>query len=313
MRSTSPRTAVLTGGASGIGLACARRAARQGMNVVLVDIELQALERARDEIAVLARPHGARVATHRVDVADASQMEALAAAVQREFGAPHLVFNNAGVSFGGLVWDATPRDWDWVMGVNVMGVAHGVRVFTGMMLAAARADPGYHGHLVNTASMAGLVTAPLMGVYATSKFAVVALSEALHHDLALVSDQVHAHVLCPYFVPTAIHASDRNRSDRAQASSESLTLSQVAARAVGKHMVTQGGTVTADDVAKLVFDALPERRFYIHTNPEALPVVRQRAEEIVTSRNPRDPFDVVNPERGRMLRAALRSAQESTP
>lgn len=305
MPKTSHRTAVLTGGASGIGLACARFAARQGMNVVLVDVEAGALERAQADITALAQPLGARVAAHRVNVADAEQMEALAKAVQSDFGAPHLVFNNAGVSFGGLVWEGTARDWDWVMGVNVMGVAHGVRVFTGMMLAAADADPSYQGHIVNTASMAGLVSTSMMGLYAVSKHAVVALSEALYHDLALMGEQVHAHVLCPYYVPTSIHASNRNREESAQPAS-ALTLSQKAARALSEHLVTQTGTVTAADVAQQVFDALHERRFYIHTNPENLAVVSQRAADIVAASNPRDPFEVVNPERNRALRAALR-------
>ena len=305
MSNVSPRTAVLTGGASGLGLACAQLAARQGMNVVLVDIEPAALERARAEIEALAQPHCARVATHRVNVADAAQMDALAAAVQREFGAPNLVFNNAGVSSGGLIWEATARDWEWAIGVNVMGVAHGVRVFTGMMLAAAQADPAYQGHIVNTASVAGLVSASFMGPYAATKHAVVALSEALHHDLALVSAQVHAHVLCPFFVPTRIHTSDRNRTASTQVAPEALTRSQQVAHALSEHLVTQTGTVSAADVAQMVFDALPAQRFYIHTNPEVLAVVRQRAEDIVAAHNPRDPFEAVNPERGRTLRAAL--------
>src|SRR4030095_3499481 len=124
--------------------------------------------------------------------ADAAQMEALAKDVQERFGAPHVVFNNAGVGAGGLVWENTVADWEWVLGVNVMGVVHGVRVFTPMMLKAAAEDPGYEGHIVNTASMAGLLNPPNMGVYNASKHAVVSISETLYQDLALVTDQVTA-------------------------------------------------------------------------------------------------------------------------
>ena len=130
---------------------------------------------------------------------------------RQRFGAPHFVFNNAGVGSGGLIWENTLADWEWVLGVNLMGVVHGVRVFTPMMLEAARRDPAFEGHIVNTASMAGLVNPPNMGVYNVSKHAVVSLSETLYQDLRLVTDQVGASVLCPFFVPTGITQSQRNR------------------------------------------------------------------------------------------------------
>mmetsp|Transcript_34049 Transcript_34049/g.55631 ORF Transcript_34049/g.55631 Transcript_34049/m.55631 type:complete len:221 (-) Transcript_34049:22-684(-) len=198
-------TAVITGAGSGFGLETARLAAQRGMNLVLVDVQADALDRAVAEfsqVEVLARV---------VDVAKADQMEALAAAVQQRFGAPHFVFNNAGVGSGGLIWENALSDWEWVLGVNLMGVVHGVRLFTPMMLAAAKADPAYHGHIVNTASMAGMLNPPNMGVYNVSKHAVVSLSETLYQDLSLVTDQVHASVLCPFFVPTGISQSHRNR------------------------------------------------------------------------------------------------------
>jgi NAD(P)-dependent dehydrogenase (short-subunit alcohol dehydrogenase family) len=303
------RTAVLTGAGSGFGLECARLAVDAGMHVVLVDVQADALERARREIGERAAPHGTRVAAHRVDVSSAEQMDALGAAVQRDFGAPAFVFNNAGVTFPGLIWEATTRDWDWVFGVNLHGVAHGVRVFTPMMLAAAEADPSYRGHIVNTASMAGLTTAPIMGLYAASKHAVVALSEVLFHDLALVTDRVRAHLLCPYFVATNMHVSDRNRPTVAgmPATGQPLTRSQELARALSEQQVLQGGTVTAPQVAQMVFDAMQADRFYIHTNPDALAVVTTRAADIAASRQPRDPFDTVNPARSQALRAALRA------
>ena len=135
------RTAVLTGAASGFGLECARIAAREGMNVVMVDVQADALATAAAEIGALATPQGGQVLARRVDVAKADPMEALAAEVLATFGAPSVVFNNAGVGSGGLVWENTVKDWEWVLGVNVWGVVHGVRLFTPMMLAAAAADP----------------------------------------------------------------------------------------------------------------------------------------------------------------------------
>ncbi len=164
------KTAVLTGAGSGFGLECARIGAQLGMNLVLVDVQQDALDRAQAEI----EQAGAQVLARRVDVSRAAEMEALAQAVQQRFGAPHFVFNNAGVGAGGLLWENSVADWEWVLGVNLWGVVHGVRLFTPMMLAAAKADPHWRGHIVNTASMAGLLTPPNMGIYNVSKHAVVA-------------------------------------------------------------------------------------------------------------------------------------------
>src|SRR3954449_1524537 len=200
-------TAVLTGAGSGFGLECARIGAARGMNLVLVDVQQDALDKAKAEMEAA----GAQVLARKVDVSDAAQMEALAAAVKERFGAPHFVFNNAGVGAGGLVWENTIADWEWVLGVNLWGVIHGVRVFTPMMLEAARKDPAWQGHIVNTASMAGLLAPPNMGIYNVSKHAVVALSETLYQDLRLVTEQIGASVLCPFFVPTGITESQRNR------------------------------------------------------------------------------------------------------
>ena len=182
------KTAVLTGAGSGFGLECARIGARLGMNLVLVDVQQDALDKAAEEL----RAHGVQVMAHKVDVGNAAAMEVLASQVKARFGAPHFVFNNAGVAAGGLVWENTVADWNWVLGVNLWGVIHGVRLFTPMMLEAARADPAYQGHIVNTASMAGLLTPPNMGIYNVSKHAVVALTETLYQDLALVTNQVGA-------------------------------------------------------------------------------------------------------------------------
>jgi NAD(P)-dependent dehydrogenase (short-subunit alcohol dehydrogenase family) len=297
------RTAVITGAASGFGLETSRLAARKGMNVVMADVLEEPLAAAVREIEAL----GVQVLPLRCDVRHAAEVEALGAATQARFGAPHLVFNNAGVGAGGLIWEHTARDWDWVMGVNVMGVAHGVRVFTPLMLAAEKADPAFSGHIVNTASMAGLVNMPNMGVYNVSKHAVVSLSETLYQDLRLVSERVHAHVLAPYFVPTGIAHSERARPHDARDAKEDghrATTSQRVAQGLIEKAVA-GGRVTAADVAQLVFDALEADRFYIYSHPKALAPVATRAEDILAASNPSDPYRE-RPELGEQLRAALR-------
>ncbi len=294
------KTAVLTGAGSGFGLECARIGARLGMNLVLVDVQQDALDAAAAEM----RAAGAQVLARRVDVSSAQQMEQLAAAVRERFGAPHLVFNNAGVGSGGLVWENSVQDWEWVLGVNVMGVVHGVRLFTPMMLEAAQHDPAYRGHIVNTASMAGLLAPPNMGIYNVSKHAVVSLSETLYQDLALVTDQIGASVLCPYFVPTGISHSERNRP--AALADEKPTKSQLIGQAMTAKAVS-AGKVTAADVAQKVFDAVAANQFYIYSHPQALGSVQTRLEDVVQARNPTDPF-ADKPELGAQLRAALRAA-----
>ena len=293
------KTAVLTGAGSGFGLECARIGARLGMNLVLVDVQQDALDAAAAEM----RAAGSQVLACRVDVSNAAQMEQLGADVLARFGAPHLVFNNAGVGSGGLIWENSVQDWEWVLGVNLMGVVHGVRVFTPMMLDAARNDPAWRGHIVNTASMAGLLTPPNMGVYNVSKHAVVSLSETLYQDLSLVSDQVGASVLCPYFVSTGINDSHRNRPGALAA--DKPTRSQLIGQAMISKAVSSG-KVTAAEVAQKVFDAVAAGQFYIFSHPQALGAVRTRMEDIVQVRNPTDPF-ADKPELGQQLRAQLRA------
>jgi len=292
------KTAVLTGAGSGFGLECARIGARLGMNLVLVDVQQDALDTAAAELQAL----GVQVMAHKVDVGNAAAMEVLASQVKARFGAPHLVFNNAGVAAGGLLWENTVADWNWVMGVNLWGVVHGVRLFTPMMLEAARSDPSYQGHIVNTASMAGLLTPPNMGVYNVTKHAVVALSETLYQDLALVTEQVGASVLCPYFVPTGISQSHRNRP--ADMAAAKPTKSQLIGQAMSDKAVGSG-KVSAAEVAQKVFDAVQAGQFYIYSHPQALGNVQQRMEAIVMGHNPPDPF-AAKPEVGVQLRAALR-------
>jgi len=294
------RTAVITGAGSGFGLEASRIAAREGMNVVMADVMPEPLAKAVAEIEAL----GAKVLPFQLDVSSAERMQALADATMAHFGAPHFVFNNAGISVGGLIWEHTLKDWEWTIGVNLMGVAHGVRVFTPMMLAAAKKDPSYQGHIVNTASMAGLVNLPNQGAYNVTKHGVVALSETLYQDLALVTEQVHAHVLCPYFVPTGVVHSERARPGEMR-DSGAMTASQKVAKALGEKAVASG-KVSAAEVAQFVFDAMEANRFYIfsHPNERALGPVAVRAEDIVKMRNPTDPF-AHRPDLGAQLRAAL--------
>jgi len=300
MKEFAGRTAVITGAGSGFGLEVSRIAARRGMNVVMADVQADALDRAAAEIEGL----GAKVLAHRLDVSKAAEVEALGLATAARFGAPHFVFNNAGVGAGGLIWENSAADWEWVIGVNLLGVAHGLRVFTPMMRAAAAADPAYRGHIVNTASMAGIVNAPNMGIYNASKHAVVAMSETLYQDLRLVTEQIGASVLCPFFVPTGITESQRNRPQALPAGA-APTRSQLIGKAMNDRAVGRG-KLTAAEVAQYVFDAIEADRFYIYSHPKALASVQTRLEDVIQARNPTDPF-AGKPEIGAELRAALRA------
>jgi len=297
MKTLRDRTAVITGAASGFGLDVARLAAAAGMRLVLADIERCALATATEELVAM----GAQVQSHVVDVSNAAAVDALASATRGVFGAPHFVFNNAGVSAGGLVWENPAADWTWIFGVNVMGVAHGVRAFTPMMLEAAESDPNYEGHIINTASMAGLQSAPALGVYNASKFAVVGLTETLYQDLSLITDQIAVSVLCPAMVPTGIDNSERNRAPLGRVPP---TNSQLVARQSSAQGMKAAQT-SAADVAKMVFAALHSREFYIITHPKALDAVELRMQDIMQRRQPGDPFHR-NPGVRDFLRQALK-------
>lgn len=277
------KVAVITGGASGLGREFARRGAALGMKLVLADIEQGALDAATAEL----QASGATVVARRTDVSKAADVQALADTAMAAFGRVDQLFNNAGVAPGGLVWESSEKDWEWALGVNLHGVVHGVRIFTPLMLAAAAADPGYRAHIVNTASMAGLTTAPTFGIYCVSKHAVVALSEVLWHDLGLVTDQVKCSVLCPSFVATGINRSQRNRP--AEAVARAPSRSQLAAQAMLDRGIAEG-TITAEDVAQVTFEAIRDERFYILPHPDSIETVRPRLEAIQTMENPRDAF-----------------------
>ena len=287
MKLQAGQTAVVTGAASGFGLEFSLQAARRGLQVVMSDVQAEALEAAAQQV----RQAGAQVLTCVGDISGSATVQTLLDQTLTTFGTPHLLFNNAGVAHGGLIWEHSEQDWDWVLGVNLRGVAHGVRLFTPVMLKAAQGDPSFRGHIINTASMAGLVCAPNMGVYNVSKHAVVALTETLQQDLSLVTDQVRASVLCPYFVPTGISQSHRPSQLIAQAMSEKAVSS---------------GKVSAADVAHATFNAIEADQFYIYSHPNALAPVQSRLEDVLQARNPSDPFRD-RPDIGQRLRAALRA------
>ena len=277
MKEFKDKVAVVTGAASGIGRAMAERFAAEGMKVVLADIEQGALAETEAELkarsaAVLAVP---------TDVSKGGDVEALAEKSIAAFGAVHVLCNNAGVAVGGVSWERTVADWEWGLGVNLWGVIHGIRVFVPIML---RQDT--EGHIINTASMAGLVSLPLMSVYNVSKHAIVTLSEALHHELALSGAKVKASVLCPGWVNTRLMDSDRNRpsdvlNDPAQEISDPAK--EAFEQTIRELLVTG---LTPEQVADHVFDAIRGEKFYVLTHPEWKDMVRTRMEDILEERKP---------------------------
>jgi len=278
MQEFKDKVAVITGGASGLGLAMAKRFAREGMKLVLADIEEDALRRVDQEF----RKSGVPVLSIRTDVSRGHDIERLAEKTLATFGAVHVVCNNAGVAPGGPVWESTPADWEWVLGVNVWGVIHGVRVFVPIML---RQDVPCH--VVNTASVAGLLSVPGMGIYCVSKHAVVTLTECLYHDLAQRGSKIGVSVLCPAYVPTGISDSERNRPAALRNSSRPRTPEDLAREDQMRHAVASG-KVSPDMVAELVFDAIRQEQFYILTHPRIKGAIETRMQDILNQRSPTD-------------------------
>ncbi|WP_233829966.1 SDR family oxidoreductase [Paraburkholderia sp. ZP32-5] len=279
------KVAVITGAGSGFGRAFAQKGAALGMKLVLADVNAAELAQTVDAL----RETGADAIGVPTDVSNAAAVEALAQAALDAFGKVHLLFNNAGVGTGGFLWESSANDWSWVFGVNVIGVAHGVRVFTPIMLA--QNEPA---HIVNTASVAGLLSPPAMGIYNASKHAVVSLTETLYHDLKLAQadtgGEVSCSLLCPAFVPTGIADAERVRPDELRNAGRP-TRSQIAA---GKqlHRAVESGKLSAADVADLTFEAIAARRFYIITHPAIMATVKLRHDDIEQMREPTDPMSL---------------------
>jgi len=265
------KVAVVTGAASGIGRGIAERCAQEGMHVVLADIEEPALQEAAESMRWL----GATVLPVCTDVSKAGDVDELARKTLDAFGAVHLLFNNAGVGAGGSVWESTLADWEWVLGVNLWGVIHGVRSFVPIMLAQDTAC-----HIVNTASIAGLISAPQLGSpYLVTKHAVVALSEHLQCTLAERHAQIDVSVLCPGWVNTAIMDSERNRPHELQNEPAPPNPGDDAIEREIRTALQSG--MSPNVVADFVFRAIRSGRFYILTHPEASVLVQQRMEGIL--------------------------------
>lgn len=275
MKQLKDRVAVVTGGASGLGRAMALRFAREGVKLVLADIEQDMLDATVKEF----RNAGHETTGIRCDVSRGEDVEQLAEQTLKAYGGAHIVCNNAGVAPGGRVWEHTTKEWEWALGVNVWGVIHGIRVFTPIML-----KQGVEGHIVNTASVAGLLSLPGMGMYCLSKHAVVTLSESLHHDLVEQGDKVRCSVLCPAYVPTRISDSERNRPahlrDNREKSQEDLKRDEMLRHAV------QSGKISAEQVADQVFEAVRDQRFYVLPHQKIKPAIETRLQDILLERLP---------------------------
>jgi NAD(P)-dependent dehydrogenase (short-subunit alcohol dehydrogenase family) len=275
MRKFRDKVAVITGSASGIGLAMAARFAREGMKLVLADVEKGRL----DEVTAGFQKDGVEVLAVETDVSNAEQMDALGAATLEAFGVAHIVCNNAGVAITGLTWQLTTADWNWVIGANLWGVIHGIRVFAPGLVAQGE------GHIVNTASIAGLLSIPGLGPYCVTKHGVVTLSETLYGELVATGSKVGVSVVCPSWVQTGIFESDRNRpAALSNPETERASQRRDQQRELGTAILATG--ISASEVADRVFDAIVEERFYVLTHEETVPVVQSRMTHIVEGRNP---------------------------
>src|SRR4051812_2191650 len=275
MKELRGKVAAVTGAASGLGRAMALAFADEGMHLGLADVA--DLAKVLSEVT----QRGVRAVQMKLDVSRAEDVEAFARLMDKELGGTDIICNNAGVSPLGAAWEASVGDWQWTLGVNLWGVIHGVRSFVPRLMARNG------GHVVNTASVAGIINPPGSGVYNVTKHAVVALSETLQHDLRERGSAVGVSVLCPAYVPTGISNSERNRPAHlapGERSAETLARQAMLKKAVAS------GKLSADDVARAVVQAVKDERFYILTHPRIKGAIRARMEDILEERAPRDPL-----------------------
>jgi len=277
MKQLKGKVAAVTGAASGLGRSMALAFATEGMDLALADVDEKNLGAVEEEV----RSKGVRTITQRVDVSRAEDVESFRDQTLSRLGGIHLVCNNAGVSPLGAVWEASVADWQWILGVNLWGVIHGVRAFTPHLIAQNE------GHIVNTASVAGLISPPGSGAYNVTKHAVVTLSESLVHDLRERKSAVGVSVLCPAYVPTGIVDSERSRPKDLPASEKSK---ETLAREAMLRKAVSSGKVSADQVAQAVVAAVKEERFYILTHPRIKGAIQARMEDILEERAPRNPL-----------------------
>lgn len=277
MKILKGKVAAVTGAASGLGRSMALAFAAEGMDVALADVDQVSLSAVEEEV----RANGVRAITLKVDVSQPQQVEAFRDQTLARLGAVHVVCNNAGVSPLGAVWENSVADWQWILGVNLWGVIHGVRAFTPHLIAQDE------GHIVNTASVAGLISPPGSGAYNVTKHAVVALSESLHHDLRERDSAVGVSVLCPAYVPTRITESERNRPPDLPAAEKSA---ETRARESMLKKAVAAGKVSADQVAQAVVAAVKQERFYILTHPRIQGAIQARMEDILEGGAPRNPL-----------------------
>lgn len=277
MKDFKDKVAVVTGAASGIGRAIADRCAKEGMNIVIADIEENPLNTAKEELQAT----GASVTAIKTDVSKAEDVETLAKETIETFGEVHLLFNNAGVGTTSTIWECSLDQWRWVLGVNLWGVIHGVRYFTPLML-----KQDTECHIVNTASIAGLDYSTYMGPYNVSKHGVVTLSESLHLELMDVGSKVKVSVLCPSIVKTRILDSERNRPSWYAESSDVVSSEALSKRQVLEDAMSGQDSLSSEEVADVVFKAIREEKFYIITHKGTFSDIEARMNNILQERNP---------------------------
>ncbi len=276
MKELKDKVAVITGAGSGFGRELALLCAKDGMHCVLADIQAEGLEGTVE----LLKPLNVQTLSVQCDVANPESVANLAAKTYERFGAAHLLFNNAGVAVAGPTWTATLEDWKWVLDVNLMGVVHGVHSFVPRMLKQEG-----EGHIVNTASVAGLLSVPGSSVYCVSKHGVVTLSECLYQDLRMANAHIGVSVLCPAFVKTGIGESARNRPKALAASNPLGAPYEERVR-----QALRAGRLSAADIARITMEAVKANRFYIITHPAIKGAIEARMRDIVEEQLPTNPM-----------------------